>query len=177
MKPRRAFRPTADPLESRDVPSQFGLPQIATPNIATHVVSRFATSLRPMFVSNFNTQFSVNRTAFNPLAGSANTILGLNRSGVNSLLNRVGSNSSNGLATTLNNSNSSLSVTAVGTGLASNASTGLPGNLGSLLLSNGPNSSQLLNNRLGLPASVINVLTNRTGSVMNVNNGLGLTTM
>jgi len=177
MKPRRAFRPTTDPLESRDVPSQFGLPQIATPNIATHVVSRFATPLRSTVIGNFTSQFSVNRAALNHLAGAANTNSGLNRFGVNSLINRLGSNLSNGLVTTPNNSNLGLSSTGVMSGLASNLSSGVAGNLGSLLQNNGSNSSQLLNNRLNLPASVRNLLSNQIGSGMNFNNGLGLTTM
>jgi len=177
MKPRRVFHPTTDPLESRDVPSQLGLPQIATPSIATHVVSRFATSLRPTVLGNFSTQFSVNRTTLNPSLGAANANLGLSRFGVNSLINRVGINSSNSLVGTLNNSSLGLSRTGATTGLALNTGAGVAGNLGSLLLNNGPNSSQLLNNRLSLPASVSNLLSNRIGGAMNFNNGLGLTTM
>jgi hypothetical protein len=177
MKPQRAFRPTADHLEPRDVPSSLGLPQFATPAIASHVFNRFTNSLRPMVVSNFSRQSSVTRTALNQVAGGANTNLGLNQFGVNSLLNRSGSNSSNGLVTTLNNANLGLAGTAAGTGLASNTSTGLAGNLGSLLQNIGLNSSQLVNNQLGLPTSLRNLLSIRTAGATNFNNGLGLTSM
>jgi len=180
MRKPHAFRPAADPLESRTVLSSVSVAMHAAQLGAFHPPLQINSSprtLRAGLPAPTGGATVAPRVATTPSAGLGTNALLAGRTGPfgtlpsNSLAgNSLTNNINNGFFTTANNPNFGLATTGVSNGLAFNNGLGLPGNLGSLAFNNGASTGLAFNNGLGLPGNSAG-LGGATG--LNVNNGLG----
>jgi len=177
MKTKRTFRPTADGLESRDVPASFG--------IASHIVhfqqASVASRLNTPFAhatsigtAGLSRSISASRTATSPSAG----LFGNNR-GLNLLATRLGNNPLGSLLNT-NQLSSLLNANGLGSLLNANQLGSLTaGQLATLInVTQSANSSQVGSFGNTLTNGILSTVTNRnfpatisTGSTGPFNNG------
>jgi hypothetical protein len=184
MRTKRTFRPTADGLESRDVPAAVGIASRIAHFHQMGVASRLSTPFAhatTLGTAGFARTLSISRTATaartSPFGGNA---------GLNLLASRLGNNPLGSLLNT-NQLNSLLSANGLGSLLSANQLGSLTaGQLASLInITQSANSSQVGSFGNTLTNGILSTVTNRnfpatlssggTGPFVNNNGGFGNT--